>query len=99
MYSAPLLISERGKYYAAHILKTPGLSNRVKRDYTHDGQGSIYSALIGLNDKVMQQRDGGKGNVALLVLPATSPGERKKRKKKKKPSLKAFIQHTLGKFA
>lgn len=81
VFSPPLIIKQ-GKHYAAHILKTPGLSNRVKSDYTRGGRGSIYSALIGLNDEVIQRRDGGKGDVGLLVLPATNQGARKKRKKK-----------------
>lgn len=92
VFRAPLII-KWGKHYAAHILKTPGLSNQVKSDYTHDGRGSIYSALIGLNDEVMQRRDGGRGEVGLLVLPATN-----QEAKKRRPSLKAFIQPTLGKF-
>lgn len=61
-----LLIIKRGKHYAAHMLKTPGLSNRVKSDYTRGGRGSIYSALIGLNDEVMPPSDGGGGDVGLL---------------------------------
>lgn len=88
VFSGPLII-KRGKHYAAHILKTPGLSNRVKSDYTHGGRGSIYSALIGLNDEVMQRRDGGKGDFGLLVLPATN--QRARKKGRRKPSLEDFI--------
>lgn len=85
VFSGPLII-KRGKHYAAHILKIPGLSNRVKSDYTRGRRGSVYSALIGLNDEVMQRRDRGKkGHVGLLVLPATNQGAGKKRKKMKKP--------------
>lgn len=73
VFGAPLII-KRGKHYAAHILKTPGLSNGVKSDYTRGGRGSVYSALIGLNDEVMPPRDRRKGDEGLLALPATNQG-------------------------